>query len=114
MALIKCKNCGKEISSSSSKCIHCGSLINKIEALNDNEIVKSINFFYMLSKFVDILFYIVAAIILIFGLVKGNISMFLYLGLFSVLLVVCGYLLKQLFKWKALVLKVLNDSGRKL
>lgn len=29
MALIKCKECGKEISDTIKKCIHCGAKINK-------------------------------------------------------------------------------------
>jgi hypothetical protein len=38
MALVKCRECGAEISSSADKCPHCG----KSRSLNDNPVVRGI------------------------------------------------------------------------
>lgn len=43
MALIKCSECGKEISDKAKKCPHCGFKINDITDKNNNVFYKKIN-----------------------------------------------------------------------
>ena len=50
MALIKCKNCGKDISSNAEKCVHCGATNEMQESIINgvNGTEKNINFFLRL------------------------------------------------------------------
>ena len=41
MALIKCPECGREISDKSERCIHCGYPLSNIEKPNDNLITSN-------------------------------------------------------------------------
>lgn len=40
MALIICKSCGKQISSTAEKCIHCGASIKEIKDSNSDDVAK--------------------------------------------------------------------------
>ena len=40
MALIKCPECGKEISDKSSQCIHCGYPLDELKINNTNQLYK--------------------------------------------------------------------------
>ena len=47
MALIKCKECGKQISDKASKCVHCGSTLmtnyNNVNKIDKDTTVKKNN-----------------------------------------------------------------------
>lgn len=47
MALIKCPECGKEVSDKASCCVHCGCPINKDDSIPATSSIKSEGFYYL-------------------------------------------------------------------
>ncbi len=68
MALIKCKECGKEISDTSKKCIHCGAKIKKEKSKNSSKIKKKLILILLGATL------IIGSIITISFLVKSNVE----------------------------------------
>lgn len=65
MALIKCKECGKEISDTADKCIHCGI------PPHEDEIKKEITAGLHISKKLAVILIVILSIILICAFVFG-------------------------------------------
>ena len=68
MALIKCKECGKEISDTSKKCIHCWAKIKKEKSKNSSKIKKKLILILLGATL------IIGSIITISFLVKSNVE----------------------------------------
>ena len=69
MALIKCSECGKQISDKSDKCVHCGCPIPKTYETNtsNNSQVESKNNFCIAGMIIGIISWFID----LFGLVSG-------------------------------------------
>jgi len=84
MALIVCENCGREISDTSKKCVHCGAVVKKsnnqlggAKKRSANAIRKLIQIFGFIPAFGGML---ILAIILFFGMLIGALSPLSSLG----------------------------------
>ena len=71
MALIKCKECGKEISDTSKKCIHCGVKIKKEKSKKSSKNKKKIIIIGIILLIVTL---IIGSIITISFLAKSNVE----------------------------------------
>ena len=118
MALIKCKNCGKDISSNAEKCVHCGAINETqktiINGVNGTE--KNINFFLKLSKICKNICFAFAGILMLiglFGLVCGAFVVFILCLIPSVMMVVIALLSTPFLEWKAYMLKQLYELNMK-
>ena len=118
MALIKCNNCGNEISSNSDKCIHCGTSIqidrNTKPIITDYETERNIKKLNTIASIMSVIFAICAFITLIAGIAliideEGGI---IYIVL-SVLLFIGGIFGSIFINWMALMLKNLYELNRK-
>lgn len=74
MALIKCSNCGEEISDKVNKCIHCGSKIISIENQEKNKIKKAKK--HKRRKKIKIFIVIILVIAIVLGLYLGIARLF--------------------------------------
>ncbi len=117
MALIKCSNCGKEISSNAKACIHCGKELSEHYTSSINGTEKNINFFLKLSKFFKYVAYILAGIILLIGIMStggtGEGEIFAICLIFSMLLVIVAFLSTPFLEWKAYILKNIYELNKK-
>ncbi len=117
MALIKCKNCGKEISDKATKCVHCGE--NFINNDNNNTNIKkddiknNIIFFLYFAIIIRIFFFIAAFIILLFGLLANHEIVFIASLAGCVGCVILGIIVSPFIKWMAYVLKNLYELNKK-
>ena len=117
MALVKCSQCGKEVSTNTETCIHCGSKIS----INNNEVIfydydieTNIESIMRIANFTRISFIILG--ILAF---MSNISMEpnKIVITSSIVCIIIGIILPVFIKWKAFVLKnlyELNKSNKKV
>lgn len=117
MALIKCNNCGKEISSNAKACIHCGKELAEHYTSSVNGTEKNINFFLKLSKIFKYGAYIFAAIVLLIGIMaaggSGEGEIFAICLIFSIVLVIVAVLSTPFLEWKAYMLKNLYEINKK-
>ncbi len=118
MALIKCKNCGKDISSNAEKCVHCGATNEMQESIINgvNGTEKNINFFLKLSKICKIICFAFAGILMLiglFGLLCGAFVVFLICLIPSAFMVIVALLSTPFLEWKAYMLKQLYEINMK-
>ncbi|MGM9874857.1 MAG: hypothetical protein ACI32H_02930 [Bacilli bacterium] len=118
MALIKCNNCGKDISSNAKKCVHCGATNETQESIMSvgNGTEKNINFFLKLSKICKIICFAFAGILMLiglFGLLCGEFVVFLICLIPSITMVVIALLSTPFLEWKAYMLKQLYEINMK-
>lgn len=120
MALIKCDNCGKDVSSNASSCVHCGKEMNTISSNNynnGNATERNIAFFLKISKVLKYVCYILAGIILFIGFGNAvdseNIGAFVSPLFISVILVILGVLSTPFLEWKAYMLQHLYEINNK-
>ena len=66
MALIKCFECGKEISDTSKKCIHCGAKIKKVKIKKNKEVNKSKKKLILISLSIIIVIGIILTLFILF------------------------------------------------
>lgn len=109
MTLLKCKECGKEISSNAEKCVHCGFKLKTKKEVDGIE--KNIKFFLTLSKIIKRVFIPLAVILILVAFLCFRrhedvilLSVFIGIGL-----IFMGLLLPPFLKWKVYVLQILND-----
>lgn len=120
MALIKCENCGKDISTNANKCIHCNVEIKqttKINAANRHwETEKNINYFLKLAKIIKIVLFIIAGIVFLVGMLASDgisFEIIIISSIFSVVLILCAILSTPFLEWKAYMLKNLYELNMK-
>lgn len=113
MALIKCQECGKEISSNAAACIHCGKVLEKHYTSSIDETEKNINFFLKLAKVVKVVAYIIAVILLMIGIMSGEGEIFVMFLIFGVIVGVAAFLSTPFLEWKAYVLKNIYEINQK-
>ena len=116
MALIKCKKCGKEISSNSEKCIYCGEEVKIDEKtmpiLNDYETENNIKSLNNISRILNIILIIGGIIFLIVSLTSDD-DINVMLLAFSITCIIIGLVLPVFIKWMALMLKNIYELNRK-
>lgn len=117
MALIKCSNCGKDISSNAKACIHCGKELAEHYSSSVNGTEKNINFFLKLSKFFKYITYTLAGIVLLIGIMSaggtGEAEIFAICLVFSLILVIVAFLSTPFLEWKAYMLKNIYEINKK-
>ena len=117
MALIKCNNCGEEISSKAKACIHCGKELAEHYTSGINGTEKNINFFLRLSKFFKYGAYVLAGIVLLIGIMAaggtGEGGIFAICLIFSIMLVIGAILSTPFLEWKAYMLKNIYEINQK-
>lgn len=117
MALIKCSNCGKEISSNAKACIHCGKELVEHYTSSVNGTEKNINFFLKLSKIFKYGTYIFAGLVLLIGLMStggtGEAEIFVICLIFSIILVIIAILSTPFLEWKAYMLKNIYELNQR-
>ena len=113
MALIKCSNCGKEISSNAKACIHCGKELAEYYTNSINGTEKNINFFFRLAKTFKIFAFICAGIVLFIGLVAQDMMVFCACFIFSCIAVSVAFLSTPFLEWKAYMLKNVYEINKK-
>lgn len=113
MALIKCQNCGKEISTNSERCIHCGTKLkdevrtkNVIVDIDTENNIKKLN---TISNVIVFLMFVSASIILITTFIAPSPIMIILF----ILCLLLAYVSPVFLKWQALVLKNLYEINRK-
>lgn len=131
MALIKCKECGEEISDKATKCIHCGTILNNEESNNiiskitnkdfysscSNGVEKNINYFFKLANIIKKILFVLAGLLPVMGLMitggadGGEILIPCIIG--SVFIVITAILSTPFIEWKAYVLKQLYEINTK-
>ena len=120
MALIKCENCGKEISDKAKACVHCGKELEGTYQSYNNGTEKNINAIFKIAKvwqwFGIIIGVLTAMSLISIGLDEGEglIAVGIIAG---IVIVVTTFFLKPLIEWKAYVLKNIyeikqNKEGR--
>lgn len=118
MALIKCSECGKEISTNAENCIHCGAIIDKDSKTQapfvskDIETEKNITTLNLFSNIVKWGILVIGIIIALsaFAIKEDIGAMYFILG---VLLALSSFIISALIKWKALMLKNLYEINKK-
>lgn len=120
MALIKCENCGKDISTNANKCIHCNTEIKtqlKTNITNKHfETEKNINYFLKLAKVIRIVLFTIAIIILFVGIIVSNgidFGIVVISFIVSAILVLCAILSTPFLEWKAYMLQQLYEINNK-
>ena len=119
MALIKCENCGKEISSNAKVCIHCGNFKkNQKETYGTSSISieRNINYLLKLSKFVKIGAFICIGLLLLIGLVTiiyRRKNLFVFCLIISVGIAIVALFGAPVLEWKAYILKNLYEINKK-
>jgi len=120
MALIKCENCGKDISTNANKCIHCNTEIKqttKINVVNRHwETEKNINYFLKLAKIIKIVLFIIAGIVFLVGMLASDgisFEIIIISSIVSVVLILCAILSTPFLEWKAYMLKNLYELNMK-
>lgn len=116
MALIKCPNCGLEVSSKAERCPKCDHTINLNSTRSRNEQEKIVNFFITYANVVRILSYILAFIVFIISIsvLEDSDGTSIIFGIIStVLIVLSGIITENIFKWLAYILKNLHEINAK-
>ena len=113
MALIKCSNCGKEISSNAKACIHCGKTLQENYAVGTNGTEKNINFFFRLAKTFKIFAFICAGIFLLIGIASQDEMTFSACFTTSCVAIVVAFLSTPFLEWKAYMLKNIYEINKK-
>ena len=120
MALIKCENCGKDISTNANKCIHCNTEIKTMTKMNvinkHSETEKNINYFLKLAKVIKMVLFTIAIIILLVGIIASNginFGIVVISFIVSAILVLCAILSTPFLEWKAYMLKNLYELNMK-
>lgn len=65
MAMIKCKECGKEVSDKAKTCIHCGCPVNESNAKKDNITINTISSKLSEKKVIFVIGFIVVALLVV-------------------------------------------------
>lgn len=118
MALIKCSNCGKEISSNAETCIHCGNTIAKERRTQPNimstdfETEKNITALNMFSNLLKWLMLIGGIIFIVLGCTTADDigALFFIVGVISIIF---AFIVPTFIKWKALLLKNIYELNMK-
>ena len=113
MALIKCSNCGKEISSNAKACVHCGKELAEHYASSINGTEKNINFFLKLAKVFKYVAYILAVVVLLIGIACQDGLAFAVCFISSMVILAVAFLSTQFFEWKAYMLKNIYEINQK-
>lgn len=118
MALIKCKNCGKDISDKATSCIHCNTSFNNsnnndLYTGNLNGVEKNINYFFRLAFIIKILAIIFSIIIIICSFFFDNILITILSIIFGILFIFIVFLLTPFIKWKGYMLKNIYELNKK-
>jgi len=118
MALIKCKNCGNDISDKATSCVHCNTSFinvnsNDLYTGNLNGVEKNINYFFRLSFIIKILSIISSIIIILFSLVFDNILITMLSIIGSIIFIITVFLLTPFIKWKGYMLKNIYELNKK-
>lgn len=113
MALIKCSNCGKEISSNAKACIHCGKALVEHYTSSINGTEKNINFFFRLAKTFKIFAFIIAGIVFLIGIACQDSLAFVGCFISSMVILTVAFLSTPFFEWKAYILKNIYEINQK-
>ena len=105
MALIKCSNCGKEISESAERYVHCGQKCTSSKSLEEQNVSFLLNF----AKIVYWICFAAAIISLILSFSYGIGGLIL-----CIVFVLQGYFFNYAIQNKALVLKNIHEINKKL
>ena len=116
MALIKCSECGKEISTNNENCIHCGTKIsinNNDVIFYDYDIETNIISIMRVASFTRIAFIILGVLTFILNIfIEPNAIVIIS----SIVCIIIGIILPIFIKWKAFILKniyELNKSNKR-
>lgn len=108
MALIKCEKCGKDISSSATRCVHCGIDLtpsNKIETLEEKNILTLLKYASVLK-----IIFIVCAVLFFVAAIAGDFTVLLIGSLICVVSAIIG---PAFIENKALILKNVYEINKK-
>ena len=120
MALVKCSNCGGDISSNADVCVHCGKVLKSNESKMNPKTEKStlgvvLGFNIMAWVLAGIM--VLVALIFFFAsfvnLVDGWIEEMMIFGLFGLGFLVAAVVVFMSIKWFALVLRNLYEINLK-
>lgn len=108
MSLIKCRNCGKDVSTNAKECIHCGAnIVSETSFVNDSQnVVDSI----LTISYVVVFLSVVIGIICIISGLNTEIYAYLICGIFFIIF---GVLVQICLKWCAYVLLHLQTISSK-
>ena len=112
MALVKCAECGREISDKSKVCMNCGNPINNEYCDEGTE--KNINFFFKVAKVYRIIMYILAGLVVVLCAMDGYAEAFLIGLLYGGLVALAGFLSGFIMEWYAYVLKNMYEVNQNI
>lgn len=119
MALIKCDNCGKEISNRADSCVYCGVKLDDNKKQVDSKchsdagIKRNIKFFLTLAKVLKIIIFIFAGLVFLIGIMTQNTKLFVICFVESIICCLVAVLSTNSLEWKAYVLKNLYELNKK-
>lgn len=118
MALVKCKECGKEVSAKASSCVHCGAALKSAaDVKSTNDIEKNIDFFILWANAVRIITIIAACIVAVGSLLAASNAedmSFFVVGLIAAgLILLSTKILENKIRWKAYMLKSIHELNMK-
>lgn len=117
MALVKCKECGNEVSSEATVCVHCGiKLKDEMDTTSKASIEATYEFFLKYGNVLKIIMYILAGLVLFGGLVTADetdgVSLISAIfGTFAC--IISGVVTEKLFQWMAYLLKSVHEINVK-
>lgn len=117
MALIKCKECGNEVSSEATVCVHCGvKLKDEVDTVSKASIEATYGFFLKYGNVLKIIMYIFAGIAVFGGLVTADETdgVSLISAIISAfVLIISGIVTEKMFQWMAYLLQSVHEINIK-
>ena len=112
MALIKCAECGREISDKSKVCMNCGNPINNEYCDEGTE--KNINFYFKFAKIYRIIMFVLAGLIFLICLVNGDEEELVFGLIYGAVMAVVGFISSIMMEWYAYILKNMYEVNQNI